>query len=350
MKSLPSIESCISSNYRGGHEWSDSISSLTKPIIIATWPFGQAACAAGWQKLLLGSSALDAIEVAANITEDDPEVHSVGYGGLPNADGIVELDAALMNGPNHQAGSAAGMVGIPRAISVARRVMECTPHTLLVGDNARRFALREGFPQQDQLTESSRLAWEKWKEIRTASDVAHFENSFPQPIIPTELTPNSHDTIGLCALDNQGNLAVGCTTSGMAWKLPGRVGDSPIIGSGLYVDNEVGAAAGTGHGDEMMKVCLSYRVVMNMDRGMEPQAACIEALRYMMRKRPPELHQNYGAALIALRKDGMAGSAATFTGFKAPNQLWQWASMSEEGPILHEGVYVTSDSIIDSLV
>ncbi len=255
-----------------------------------------------------------------------------------------------MNGPGHQAGSVAGLVGIPRAITVARRIMEHTPHTLLVGDNARLFAIREGFQEQNQLTDPSRLAWEEWKKSRTISDVAHFDSNQSLPNTSKLLTPESHDTIGLCALDGQGNLAAGCTTSGMSWKIPGRVGDSPIIGSGLYVDNEVGAAAGTGHGDEMMKVCLSYRVVMSMEKGMEPQDACIEALRYLMRKRPPEMHQNYGAALIALRKDGVIGAAATLSGFKAPKQLWQWAAMSEAGLTLKEGVYVTPDSIIESLI
>ncbi len=250
-----------------------------------------------------------------------------------------------MNGPGHQAGSVAGLAGIPRAISIARRVMENTPHTFLVGENAHSFAVREGFLEQDQLTESGRQAWQHWKESQTASEVAHFEDNRSYSTTPVLLTPESHDTIGLCALDQQGNLAAGCTTSGMAWKIPGRVGDSPIIGSGLYVDNEVGAAAGTGHGDEMMKACLSYRVVLNMERGMEPQEACVEALRYLMRKVPPELHQNYGAALIALRKDGMTGAAATRSGFKAPNQIWQWASMSDEGLVLREGVYVSENTI-----
>jgi isoaspartyl peptidase/L-asparaginase-like protein (Ntn-hydrolase superfamily) len=238
----------------------------SNPVIITTWPFGLAAARAGYARLVRAVSALDAIEAAANVTELDPEVNSVGYGGLPDADGVVELDAAIMNGPGHTAGAVAGLVGFRRAISVARRVMERTPHVMLVGDRAARFARDEGFPEEELLTPAARARWEEWQASRSGPDVAHFDDPAESTdgdlsrgaLRRPSLTPDNHDTIGLCGLDVMGNLAAGCTTSGMAWKLPGRVGDSPIIGSGLYVDNEVGAAAGTGHGDEMMKACLSY--------------------------------------------------------------------------------------------
>lgn len=303
------------------------------PLILATWRFGQAACAKGFSLLAEGLSALDAIEAAANVVEEDPNVNSVGYGGLPNAEGVVELDAAIMDGAQHTAGAVAALTGFRRPISVARCVMERTPHVMLVGENAKRFALQAGFVEEELLTEAARERWLAWRSNQTGAEVAHFDR----------LSKEGHDTIGLCALDKNGNLAAGCTTSGLAWKLPGRVGDSPIVGSGLYVDNELGAAAATGDGDEIMKVCLSYRAVMLLERGYTAQQACEEALRYLLRKRPPETCRPYGAALIALRKDGDCGAAATRTGFQAPDRLWIWAIASTEHPegLLQEGSYVT---------
>jgi isoaspartyl peptidase/L-asparaginase-like protein (Ntn-hydrolase superfamily) len=345
-----------------------------EPVFMATWTFGIQACRVGWERLQAGASALDAVEAGANVVEDDPAVVSVGYGGLPNAEGVVELDAAIMDGPTHAAGSVAGMTGIRRPISVARRVMEKTPHVLLVGQNARRFAIQEGCPEDDLLTDAIRERWLRWKLEQTAPDVAHFEATTPSQPSPCEgegalssspscsvgegpgmRAADNHDTIGLCALDTSGALAVGCTTSGLAWKRPGRVGDSPIIGSGLYVDNAVGAAAGTGEGDEMMKACLSYRAVLLMEQGRTAQEACEEALRYLLRKRPPEQHRHYGAALIALRRDGQIGAAATLSGFHAPGRLWHWAVVrtanSDGTPDvhLHEGNYVTLDAAIPTL-
>ncbi|HLV82127.1 MAG TPA: N(4)-(beta-N-acetylglucosaminyl)-L-asparaginase, partial [Chthonomonadaceae bacterium] len=290
-------------------------------VILATWKFGVPACKTGWEKLAAGASPLDAIEAAANVTEEDPDVMSVGYGGLPNAEGVVELDAAIMDGRTHAAGSVGGLTRIRKPISVARRVMERTPHVMLVGQNARRFALQEGFPDAEMLTEEARARWLRWREEQGQADVAHFEAK-PAAL---QATPDDHDTIGLCALDRDGNLAAGCTTSGMAWKQPGRVGDSPILGSGLYVDNDAGAAAATGHGDEMMKACLCYRVVLLMEQGRTAQEACEEGLRYLLRKRPPEKHNHYGAGVIALRKDGQFGAAGTLSGFHSPDRLWNWA-------------------------
>lgn len=319
------------------------------PVFVATWQFGIPAARVGWKRLSQGASAVDAVEVAGNLTEEDPEVNSVGYGGLPNAAGEVELDAAIMSGVGHWAGSVGGLQRTRKPISVARRIYEKTPHTMLVGENARSFALRQGFPQANLLTPQSQERYIEWRKTEAGADVAHFDlgptNGQPPKSI---MTPDDHDTIGLCALDKNGNLAVGCTTSGMAWKVPGRVGDSPIIGSGLYVDNEIGGAAGTGHGDEMMKACVSFRVVINMERGMTPTEAC-EALRYLMRKRPPEEHNHYGAALIALRKDGLYGGAATYSGFRHPDRQWQWAVATSAEPTLQEGCYVTLDRTLDTL-
>lgn len=301
------------------------------PVFIATWRFGQLACEAGWRVLAAGGSALDAVEQGANAVEEDPEVASVGYGGLPNAEGVVELDAAIMDGREHAAGAVAAMTGIRKPISVARRVMERTPHVMLAGENARRFALQEGFPDSDLLTEASRRRWQEWRLAQTvAPEVAHFDRPKDED--------ESHDTVGVCALDAAGDLAAGCTTSGLAWKRPGRVGDSPLVGSGLYVDNAVGAAAATGNGDEMMKVCLSYRVIAAMERRARPQEACEEAIRYLLRKRPG--HQSSGAACIALAKDGRIGAAATRSGFRAPDRLWQYAWTDDGTVRLVEGAYV----------
>ncbi len=324
-----------------------------KPVIVTTWKFGLAASRKGWSLLQNGSSALDAIEAAGNVTELDETVNSVGYGGLPNSDGVVELDAAIMDGATHSAGSVGGLQGIKTPISVARRIMECSSHVMLVGENAKQFALHHGFNETNLLTPLAEERWQAWKLQKDGADVAHFDLgpreglALPAPIY----TPDNHDTIGLCALDAAGNLAVGCTTSGMSWKTPGRVGDSPIIGSGLYVDNEVGGAAATGHGDEMMKACLSFVVVEAMRLGMTPEEACIHALRYLMKKRPPRDYENYGAALIAVRKDGMYGGASTRTGFASPDRLWTWAHGNHANSecMLHEGPYVTDTDMIRSL-
>ena len=306
----------------------------TTPVFVATWRFGEEACTVGLRILTQGGAALDAIEAAGNAVELNPAVDSVGYGSLPNADGVLELDAAIMDGPEHRAGAVAALTGIRTPISVARRIMERTPHVMLVGDNARRFAVAQGFKIEEMLTDAAKAKWEAWKRQPIAPTVAHFGTPTP----PTPQKDPSHDTIGLLALDTHGNLAAGCTTSGLAYKIPGRVGDSPIIGSGLYVDNAVGAASATGNGDEMMKACLSFQAVAAMARGVDPQEACEQALAYLLRKRPN--HQGQGAAMIALRKDGRIGSAATRAGFTAPGREWIYAHTEAGKVIVGEGKYV----------
>jgi N4-(beta-N-acetylglucosaminyl)-L-asparaginase len=297
---------------------------VAAPVFVATWRFGREACEVGWEILRAGGRALDAVEAGANAVEQNVDVASVGYSGLPNAEGVVELDAAIMDGPTHSAGAVAAITGIRKPISVARRVMEQTPHVMLVGQNARRFALQQGFPDDYLLTPSARARWQEWRLARTAPDVSHFDDS--------------HDTVGVLALGSDGNLAAGCTTSGLAWKTPGRVGDSPIVGSGLYVDNRYGAAAATGNGDEMMKVCLSYRVVLGMERGLTPQEACEDAIRYLLTLRPG--HQGHGAACIALGKNGSIGQAATRDGFFAPDRLWVYDYAREGELFTGEGTYI----------
>ncbi|MDE2125931.1 MAG: N(4)-(beta-N-acetylglucosaminyl)-L-asparaginase [Armatimonadetes bacterium] len=309
-----------------------------QPIFLATWPFGLLAAQRGYEELSRGASVLEAIERAANVTEDDVSVTSVGTGGMPNAEGVIELDAAIMGGPEHEAGAVASLTGIVRPISVARMIGRRTPHTMLVGHNARRFAIQNGAREGDLQTENSRARYAEWLEQRLAPQVAHFDEPASEP---PRRPSDTHDTIGLVARDSDGNIGAGCTTSGMAWKVPGRVGDSPIIGSGLYADNEVGAAAATGHGDEIMKVCLSYRVVHLMELGMGAEEACVAAIRYLLRKRPPERHGDYGAAVIAVRKDGDVGSCASFSGFESGRRGWVWARADDRAARLIEGPYAS---------
>jgi len=295
------------------------------PVIIATWAFGEEAVRVGWQILAAGGSALDAVERGANAVEENPAVHSVGYGGLPNSEGVVELDAAIMDGRTHAAGAVAGITRIRRPVSVARRVMERTPHVMLVGNNARRFALQQGFPDENLATPETRKRHLRWRLERSAPDAAHFEDQ-------------SHDTVAVLALDAAGDLAAACTTSGLAWKVPGRVGDSPIVGAGLYADNAAGAAAATGNGDEILKAALSARIVLRMEGGMPPQEACEEAIGYLLRKRPE--HQGRGAAVIALSRDGRLGQAATRDGFQPPDRRWLYAWTRDGIPTVEEGRYL----------
>ena len=297
---------------------------MPTPVIVATWEFGREACEVGARILAAGGSALDAVEQGAVAVERNPQVRSVGYGGLPNADGVVELDAAIMDGASHRSGAVVALQGIATPIAVARRVMERTPHGMLAGENARRFAVAQGFPVEDLLTPDSRRRWERWKRQGRAAEVPHFED---------------HDTVGVCALDAAGRLAVGCTTSGLAWKLPGRVGDSPIVGSGLYVDGSVGAASATGNGDEILRVVLSARVVWEMAEGRGPQEASERAIGSLLAKLPGG-RSGGGCAVIAVAKDGRIGSAATRSGFAPPDRGWVYAVGDGDRVELREGVYI----------
>lgn len=293
--------------------------------IIATWQFGLEACEVGGAELAAGATALDAVERACIAVERDPAVNSVGYGGLPNADGVVELDAAIMDGAMHRSGAVVALQGIATPIAVARRVMERTPHGMLAGESAQRFALREGFLVEDLLTSESRSRWAEWRRSgRRGIEMPHFDD---------------HDTVGVCALDRDGRLAVGCTTSGLAWKLPGRVGDSPIVGSGLYVDRDVGAASATGNGDEILRVALSARVVWEMAAGRDPQAACEAAIGSLLDKLPGRRSVG-GCAVIALARDGRIGTAATRSGFSPPERPWVYAVGDGSSTEVEEGVYI----------
>src|SRR5258706_7282083 len=228
------------------------------PLIVSTWAFGRASNDMALKILLQHGSILDAVEQGIWVTESDASNRSVGLSGNPNAAGVVQLDACIMSGPGHKAGSVAALEGIRHPISAARRVMEKTPHVMLVGEGARMFALEEGL---ESIIVDSRERYEAWQKQRAAGRAK-----------PPEDT-NNHDTISLLVLGADGNIAGGCSTSGLAGKLPGRVGDSPIIGSGLYVDHAVGAAGATGLGENVMRYCASFLIVEFMRQGMSPHEA-----------------------------------------------------------------------------
>jgi len=259
------------------------------PIILSTWSHGLPANDAGWKVLQNGGSAMDAAEAGARIPEADPTSTSVGLGGLPDEKGNVTLDACVMDSTGN-AGSVAFLQNFKHPVSVARKVMEDTKHVMLVGEGARQFAVSQGFEEMDLLTDESREAWEKWKKKRR------------------EMTPHeTHDTISVLVQDKNGDLAGACTTSGWAYKLHGRVGDSPIIGAGLFVDNEIGCAAATGLGEEVIKTTGSFLVVELMRQGYDPTAACKEALHRVIKAHNG--NPDFQIAYIAIRKDGKIGSA-----------------------------------------
>jgi N4-(beta-N-acetylglucosaminyl)-L-asparaginase len=266
-----------------------------KPLFVGTWPFSKASNDAALKILLGGGSILDAVEQGIWVTEDASPEKSVGLGGRPNAAGFVQLDSCIMFGPGHKAGSVAAIEGIRHPISAARRVMEKSPHVMLVGEGARVFALEQGL---ESVPVDDRELYQKWSQARGA-----------QP--PKK--PENHDTIALLALAADGTIAGGCSTSGLAGKLPGRVGDSPILGSGLYVDNEVGAAGATGVGENVMRYCATFMIVEFMRQGLSPQEAIVKEIhRIVASEGRDDLHINF----IALDKNGRYGAAGTDAGFK----------------------------------
>ena len=265
---------------------------IKKPVVISTWRHGMPANDAAWTILSSGGKALDAVEAGVKIPEGDPTITSVGYGGLPDRDGHVTLDACIMD-DKYNCGSVAYLENIKHPISVARKVMENTPHVMLVGEGAFRFALDNGFKKENLLTEDSKKAWQEWLKKSEYKPAINWEN---------------HDTIGMIALDENGNLSGACTTSGMAFKLNGRVGDSPIIGAGLYVDNEVGGATATGVGEEVIRICGSHLVVELMRQNYSPQQACEEAVKRIIQRRGEDVAKKIQIGFIALNKKGEFGS------------------------------------------
>lgn len=265
-------------------------------MVLSTWSHGLPANAAAWTILAKGGRALDAVETGVRLIEADPTNHSVGIGGMPDRDGNVTLDACIMD----EAGNCGGVCflqGIIHPISVARKVMEDTPHVLLAGKGAQKFALEKGFEVEDLMTKESQEAWEEWKKEANYQPVINWEN---------------HDTIGMVAMDSDGNLSGACTTSGLAFKMQGRVGDSPIIGAGLFVDNEIGAAVCTGMGEEIIRTVGAFLIVELMRGGYSPEEACKEAIRRVVAK---NRHQDIQIGYIALRKDGVVGAYGIHPGF-----------------------------------
>jgi N4-(beta-N-acetylglucosaminyl)-L-asparaginase len=249
-----------------------------------------------------GGSALDAVEQGCRIEEANEKGQSVGKGGLPDRDGHVTLDACIMD-KHGNCGSVVYLKNITHAVSVARKVMEDTPHVMLAGEGARNFALKKGFEPENLLTKASKEAWEKWKVEAQYNPIINIEN---------------HDTIGMLAIDKNGDISGACTTSGLAYKMAGRVGDSPIIGSGLFVDNEIGAAVATGLGEEVVKTVGSFLVVELMRQGKTPQEACEEAIKRIVQK-PDSNYNNFQVGYIAVNKNGDTGSYS----------IHQWFSMTK---------------------
>jgi N4-(beta-N-acetylglucosaminyl)-L-asparaginase len=264
---------------------------VTKPIVISTWKHGLEANVNAWKVLSSGGRALDAVEKGVMTTEEDLRNLSVGLGGLPDRDGHVTLDACIMD-EFANCGSVAFLEHIKHPVSIARMVMEKTPHVMLVGEGALKFALDHGFSKErfDRTPESDK-AWRVWLQKAEYKPIINFEN---------------HDTIGMVAMDAAGNLSGACTTSGMAYKLHGRVGDSPIIGAGLYVDNEIGAATATGTGEEVIRICGTHLVVELMRQGKSPEDACREAVERIVKKQP-EKSKELQVGFIALNKKGEYG-------------------------------------------
>ena len=261
-----------------------------KPLVIATWNTSLAVETAA-KVLQNGGSALDAVEQGCRIEEANEKNQTVGKGGLPDRDGDVTLDACIMNDKGDY-GAVLGVKNITHVISLARKVMEETPHVILIGDGAEKFAYEKGFKRENLLTESSRKAWEKWKETSEYKPIINIEN---------------HDTIGMLAIDKKGNISGACTTSGLAYKMAGRVGDSPIIGGGLFVDNEIGGASATGLGEEVLKTVGSFLIVELMRQGKSPQEACEEAIGRIVNK-PGKDFKNFQVGYIALNKQGETGA------------------------------------------
>ena len=279
-----------------------------RPRVVSTWDFGVAANQAAWNVLAAGGKALDAVEAGARVPEADLKNHSVGRAGYPDRDGHVTLDASIMDGDG-RCGAVAALEHIAHPISVARRVMEKTPHVLLVGDGALQFALEQGFVREELLAPESEQAWREWLKSAQYKPVIDSETrAYGQPP-GTPGGKDNHDTIGMLALDAQGNLAGACTTSGMAWKLRGRVGDSPIVGAGLYVDNDVGAATSTGVGEEVIRNAGSFLVVELMRQGRSPQQACREAVLRIARRRP-KAAKEIQVGFLALNRHGEVGAFA----------------------------------------
>jgi N4-(beta-N-acetylglucosaminyl)-L-asparaginase len=280
--------------------------AVSGPVFLSTWEWGIEANSKAAEVFDGGGSLLDAVEKGINVAEDDPSVDTVGYGGLPNAQGEVELDAGIMDGTTHRAGSVCNLHKIKNPISVARLVMERTRHTTMAGDGALQFAIEMGFEPMQLLTPHSLETWLKWK------DTPNHETFWTDG--------RTHDTIGMVAADGKGHVVAGCSTSGLAWKIPGRVADSPLVGCGYYADDAAGAASATGNGDVMTDYCTSVYIVLRMAQGAHPQEACEDVMRFMA-KTAPKLHDDM-YCVIAVNPRGETGAISMNS--KQPLQYALW--------------------------
>lgn len=284
------------------------------PVVVSTWDFGKTANIGAWDVLKKGGRALDAVEAGVRIPEADPANQTIGYGGLPDRDGYVTLDACIMD-ENYNCGAVMFLEHIMHPISVARLVMEKTPHIFLAGEGALQFALANGFKKQNLLTPESEKDWKEWLKTANYKPGVNIENKlYNKDNDPMPGGPDNHDTIGMLAMDATGNLSGACTTSGLAYKMRGRVGDSPIIGAGLYVDNEVGAATASGVGEEVIRIVGSHLVVELMRQGKSPEAACKEAVERIVRRAPAK-SKDIQVGFVALHKNGTYGGYSLQKGF-----------------------------------
>lgn len=291
--------------------WAKNEQDHFTPQILSTWNHGMAANDKAWEVLNAGGSIVDAVEQGVMVTENDLTNLSVGLQGLPDREGVVTLDASIMKGDG-SCGAVAFVRQVKHPITLARKVMENTPHVLLVGEGARLFAESEGMPmEEEELSPKAREAYRRWKE-----------NSKYQPIINIE----NHDTIGMVGIDENGTMAGSCTTSGLAYKMHGRVGDSPIIGAGLFVDEEVGAATATGLGEEVIRICGAFLIVELMRQGRTPQEACEEAVRRAVSKSKDIDNTQIG--FLALNKSGEYGAFAIRPGFNYAQHHRQGKSLT----------------------
>lgn len=272
-----------------------------RPLVISTWSHGLAANEEAWRYLANGKDALSAVEEGVKIPEADPEVTSVGYGGLPDESGRVSLDACIMDHEGN-CGSVSFLEHIKHPISVARRVMELTPHVMLSGVGALEFAMKQGFKREELLTEKALRAFEEWQLKRDQQNEK------------MGIDDDNHDTIGMLAIDENGKIAGACTTSGLAWKMHGRVGDSPIIGAGLFVDGKVGGATATGRGESVIKIAGSAVIVEMMRMGKHPQEACELAIKRIAEQQKD--HKSFQVGFLAVNVQGEYGAYSIKDGFE----------------------------------
>ena len=306
------------------------------PIILSTWSFGLRGNTSAWPALQDGGSSLDAVEEVCRVIDADPEIDSVGFGGLPDREGNVTLDGCIMLRPA-QCGSVCAISRYLHPVSLARRVMENTQHVMLAGRGADQFAESQGFQSQKLLSEEAMKKWEKWRVNPKVIDQSRDGDYLPpRPVDVDEGGKLFHDTVGVLALDTQGVLAGACSTSGMPYKLPGRVGDSPIIGSGLYVHPEHGAATATGTGELVMGECSSFLAVELMRGGAMPLEALEEALKRI--EKSFELRKEHQVAMIALKPDGSWASAALRSGYKTSITMVDRSEVIEPQSVILDGV------------